>query len=113
MITEDLKKLVSNSNRIVIEEAGKLYADLLATSPRETGNFIDSWSIELKSKMPASVRISNSAEYADVLARGRRKLPDENGNLKWYGSSQWRAGITPMIKKTSYAITSRTHILKA
>jgi len=105
--TEGLDKIMADSDKVIRNEALKLFADLKKTSPTDTENFKRSWGIKTLKRSPLSIRISNSAEYADVLARGRRKLPNFNGVIQWYGSPKWRNGLSPMLKKTNRNIEKR------
>ena len=91
--SEALAKIEKDSEKVVDNEALKLYADLKLISPIDTGFFKGSWKIDHKGTMKWT--ISNNAEYADVLARGRR------GNR---GSKQWEHGLSPMLQKTDKEI---------
>ncbi len=90
---------------IVKSEVSDLYADLKATSPRDTGHFSRSWSMMPTGKM--SWRITNSADYADILARGRRFV-----NGRYEGSLQWQHGLNPMLQKTNNNIERRSNAVR-
>ena len=114
MITEALHDIVTESNTIIKVEAKKLFSNLIATSPvGDTGDFKKAWVIDTIKVKPIYIRISNSMEYADVLARGRRKLPNFKGTIQWYGSHQWYNGLAPMLLKTNAELNKRLKGVKA
>ena len=112
--SEGLADIISQSDEVITDEAKTLFADLKLISPvGDTGDFKRSWAIRVQNRSPLSIRISNSVEYADVLARGRRKLPNFYGTIQWYGSHQWPNGLSPMLAKTNKNIEKAMEGIRA
>lgn len=103
--SEALDAIERDLTNIVKSETSDLYSDLKTTSPRDTGFFVGAWSMYPTGKM--SWKISNSANYADVLARGRRFV-----NGRYEGSLQWQHGLEPMLQKTSNNIERRSNAVR-
>jgi len=102
--TEALAQIEKDQYKIVTSEVSNLFTDLKFISPVDSGNFRHSWSMFKTSKL--SWRISNTALYADVLARGRRFV-----NGRYEGSLQWANGLSPMLQKTSKNIERRNNAI--
>ena len=62
------------------DEVEKFYDELIDTSPIDTGDFVNAWSINHPTDGMSYI-IKNDMDYADVLARGRVSI---NGRM--YGS---------------------------
>ena len=97
-----LNKIMSEAMGIVKNEAFILQGNLIETSPIDTGHFKASWQ-PLQQIGRYTWRISNTAEYATILAVGRHAP---------YGSLQWSNGLAPMLQKTSINIESRVKKVK-
>ncbi len=70
-------------------------ADLVHSSPVDTGHFKASWSMEQEGELTWT--ISNSAEYASILWLGRRHVGG-----RWYGSLQWKTSREPLLERLKY-----------
>jgi len=104
--SEALEQIVREQEQIVKSETEFLYLDLKIISPiGETGNFRRSWTKYKKSRL--SWKIHNSANYASILARGRRFV-----NGRYEGSIQWQHGLSPMLQKTSKNIERRNNAIQ-
>ena len=89
------EKLTDDISEIIEEETIQLHNDLIdvGEAVRDTGNFKNSW-LPIRKHTPFKYTLRNSAEYASILARGRRFVGG-----RWYGSVKWYEGITPMLKE--------------
>jgi len=108
--TQALTKIEKELIAIVRSEALGLMSDLVDTSPVDDGHFIASWSFKKNNanqfkNMKFTIR--NKADYADVLARGRRFV-----NGRYEGSLQWQNGLAPMLQTTSKNIERRSNAVR-
>ena len=71
----------------------------------DTGHFFRSFKDPVKNGF--NWTIINTADYAPVLARGRRTIGG-----KAYGSEKWSNGINPMLKKLEADIIEATDKIK-
>lgn len=92
---------------IVEEEIVELHNDLIDAGQDvwDTGNFKNSFA-PIQKYSAYSWRIENDAEYASILARGRRTVGG-----RAYGSLKWSGGIDPMIAGMESKIKERTDAL--
>ncbi len=92
---------------IVEEEVVQLQNDLIDAGQAmwDTGNFKNSFA-PLRKHSAFHWTILNDADYASILARGRR-----NVGGRMYGSEKWAGGIAPMIKKLEDNIERRTDVI--
>lgn len=72
----------------------------------DTGHFFRSFKDPVKTGT-YDWRITNTAEYAPILARGRRPLGD-----KMAGSEKWSGGLNPMLAKLEADIIKETDKIK-
>ena len=91
--SEALAKIEKDAEKLIDKEATTLFTDLETLGVRDTGFFEGSWRLTHIGVM--RWRISNNAEYAIILARGRRTI-----NGRAYGSKLWANGLSPMLAKT-------------
>ncbi len=92
--SEAMRRMNNDIEKVVREESLSLYASLIAVSPVDTGYYRSSWSFHKITKL--SFKLSNSVNYASILARGRRYV---DGQMR--GSIQWPEGLAPMLLKTN------------
>ncbi|RLA68954.1 MAG: hypothetical protein DRG09_06925 [Epsilonproteobacteria bacterium] len=94
---------------IVEEEVIGLHNDLIDAGQAVwlSGNFKNSFAPVIK-KGDFEWRIENDADYASILARGRRLV---NGRM--YGSEKWARGMDPMIAKMEDKIEKRTDAIQS
>ena len=85
-----LEMILKESYRVINDGVDELYLDLIKSSPKDTGQFQKSWD---KDRGYWTWTITNSMEYGENLALGRRKV-----NGKYYGSLQWENGIAPYLQ---------------
>ena len=87
---------------VVEQETRKLRADLIRRNPVDTGEMKGSWTF--LQTTPNGFHFGNTADHADIIALGRRRL----GN-RWYGSIQGfgNAGIAPVLLRTELEIARR------
>ncbi len=100
---EALAKIVKQSQDVIGTVATQLHTDLIKAAPVDTGHFRRSWRIRQRNDW--QWRISNSADYASILWRGRRIFRNHSGNPQWYGSEQWQAGGDPMIAQANVVLS--------
>jgi len=102
-LSKALDDILNESEKVIASEAIGLHTDLLVLSSgamKKTGHFNRSFDIRRKGKMKWT--ISNSADYASILANGRRLVGG-----RYYGSVSWQGGLSPMLEKTNNDITRR------
>ena len=93
---------------IVEEEVIELHNRLIDAGQAVwlTGNFKNMFAPVIK--MSAySWRIENDADYADILARGRRQVGG-----RWYGSTKWSEGLDPMIAEMVKNIEDKANAIR-
>jgi len=103
-ITEAVEATIHDIQEVLEDEAQRLRDTLQRTSPTDEFEFIRSWEpIKVVSKY--FIRITNTADHASILARGRRKLEG-----RWYGSIQngWGAGLIPFENEFLKSLIRRT-----
>ena len=100
-----LDMIVSDSKKVIAEEAIGLKASLVIASPVDTGNFKAGW--QMKKINDLHFQIYNPVSYASILFAGRRTV-----NGKTYGSLQWFDGGDGMVAKTDNNITRRLNNIK-
>ena len=85
------EKLTDDISEIIEDETIQLHNDLIAVGEEihVTRNFKNSW-LPIQKHTPFKFTLHNKAEYASILARGRRGR---------YGSKKWADGIAPMLKQ--------------
>ncbi len=99
---EGLDAIMSDSALVIKRSALALHSDLIRVAPVDTGYFKSAWRIEQRGAYVW--RIGNNADYATVLARGRRRFTNFSGNNQMFGSTQWAEGLSPMLQKTDKEI---------
>ena len=91
-LTSEFDRELKKEHKRLVSQVVGFYSDLVKASPVDSGEFKGAWKLKTNSKW--SWTIKNPQKYADILARGRRKV-----NGVWYGSEQWQDGLTPMIMR--------------
>ena len=91
-LLDEYNDIVKLHDKVLLSTAVDLRADLIPSTPADTGNLRASWKpVEITKD---GYKIENSAIYADVRLHARVKV---NGML--YGSEQFPMGISPIIHK--------------
>lgn len=114
-------KIVDDAEELIGREAQAFFTRLYNASPvyqpkdnpetgykdpRRGGHFKASWRAPVK-KDSVTWLISNTADYAIILAAGRYMALG-----RMYGSIQWRGGLNPMLQYTSNKITRGLDAIK-
>jgi len=98
--SQALDKIMAQSQEIFKITTLRLYNDLKSLKVIDTGHFRNSWGLLQISK--EHYQISNTADYASILARGRRRFRNSHGTVQWYGSLDWYNGLSPMLAKANH-----------
>lgn len=110
-----IEEIIKQKTKILATETTNMFNELERKSPVGTpestgikgyvgGSFKDAWE---QKKTIDGWQISNSMEYADILADGRRFVVN-----KWVGSEQWREGLSPTLLKYDIIIRSKFNQIK-
>ena len=100
-----LDMIVEDSKMIIAEEAIGLKADLVISSPVDTGAYKAGW--QIKKINDLHFQIYNAISYSSIIFAGRRVV-----NGKAYGSLQFPLGGDPLVAKTDNNITRRMKNIK-
>jgi len=96
----EFDKLVDDMKSTISHMVDDLHDDLVSSTPVDSGEMRDSWT---KPSFDGNWTWSfkNTSDHAVIIARGRRRLPNQNGTVRWYGSIQngWSAGVRPFMKR--------------
>ena len=103
----DIKEMTEEIDKIIGEEVHRFYNELLdkGRDVWDTGHFFRSFKDPVKTS--EGWKITNTADYSPVLARGRRTI-----NGRAYGSLNWFNGLNPMLAKLGRDIIKRTDRIK-
>lgn len=91
-ILKEFEAIERKKDDAILSVAIELRAELVKSTPVDTGNLRGSWTA--LTKTDDGYRFGNSAIYADIVLTGRRIV-----NGKTYGSEQLPEGIAPIIQK--------------
>jgi len=91
-LTDDIEKLIT-------AEVKAYRNELVRITPVDSGEMRNSWGkVEYNGNW--HWHFKNTADHAFVIARGRRKLLNQNGLSRWYGARGiWHNGIRPFMKR--------------
>ena len=102
----DFDKFNKKLEKQIDKDVRSWYEDLVASTPVLSGKMKRSWSPIAHPKGSMWWLMINTSDHAKVIARARRRLPNQNGVIRWYGSTKngWGGGITPFLKKLEWSI---------